>query len=87
MKKFALVPALALGLSGCFNLTPQEVNNLQLFIQAGKTVVQATQNLYCAFEPGTATLIGVWDKSKDTTTFLDKLNQSTIVLCQKALNP
>lgn len=82
-----LASAAALALAGCnpLNLTPQQQTNLQNEIALGKTVLQASVNLYCVVEPTTNALIGTFDTSAHTAASLAKMTQATTILCNAAL--
>ena len=88
MKAIALASTACLALAGCFNplnLTAQQQTNLQNEIALGKTVLQASINLYCVVEPTTNALIGTFDTSKATTASLAKMTAATTILCNAAL--
>ena len=77
----ASVVALAMAVSGCANLTPQEQTNLENELALGKMFVKGVGTIYCEYEPVTASLIGVWDTSAHTGTVLAKLNASNAAAC------
>lgn len=86
MKKLLSI-ASAIALTGCavLNLTPAQQANLSLWIQAGKTVVQASTTLFCEYEPTTVKLIQVFDTSTNTAKNITKVDAATILLCNAAL--
>ena len=87
MKAILAFAAATLALAGCnpLNLTAQQQTNLQNEIALGKTVLQASGNLYCVVEPTTNALIGTFDTSKTTAAALAKMTQATTILCNAAL--
>lgn len=86
MKKLLIVAAV-LPLWGCaaLNLNPTQQANLALWIQAGKTVVQASTTLFCEYEPTTVKLIQVFDTSTNTAKNIAKVDAATLLLCNTAL--
>ena len=84
MKKL-FAGVLTLSLAACANLTAQQQANLQLQLAVGKQYVVLAGTVYCQWEPVTSEIVGIFDASKGTTTFRDKLDKATITACNAAV--
>ncbi len=75
MRKSIGLIATCIALSGCA-LTPRQ-----------EAAITLTARQFCIFEPVTTKFVGVWDKRKGTQINIDKVDETTRILCEQLIKP